>query len=177
MNKSTLFLLIALCCAIRVSAQTPRFTKYFVSDTNAEIYLPGEPDWLPSKSEDGSFVYTTSITHSDNEYVAIVVKFAESPGSDQAVLEALLMAYIKYLGTNVFNITNMTDFGMGHKLESAPQAYGLITFAEDAEGQKYAIKGWIDSGMLSVLSIRHKQELNNKIQDVYLNGFRFPSRE
>lgn len=175
MKRLNLFLsALGLLLITQVQAQTPRFAKYDVADTGAKIYMPAEPSFEKSLSEDGSEIFTSEVEFGGFHYIAIVVKLKESLGDDTKVQEGVLWSYMEYLNTNVLAMTSSVDPGYGHTLDSHPSAKGIIQYGEDAEGNQIASKGWVDANMIAFLCIYGKEEFNFNIQQMYLNGFRFP---
>ena len=70
-----------------------------------------------------------------------------------------------------------TGIGSGHTLESNPIAKGYIDYWEDVEGDKQAVKAWIDGNYLSVMYIAGDiDNMNFNLQQMFLNGFRFPEQ-
>ena len=73
MKKYILFLVLFL--GIFAFGQVPRFAKYDVAETGAQLYLPSEPKWEKSVSEDKSEIYLTSVVFGDVEYGVIAVSY------------------------------------------------------------------------------------------------------
>lgn len=176
MKKLQVFILLAFCFSIASVAQVPRFAKYPIMETGANIYIPAEPTWEKSGSEDGSDVYTTEVTFANVNYGAIVVKFAENIGTNKTDWDNLLTNYVEFLSKDVFGFTNSELPGRGHTLDSNPDAIGMITYGIDKNGVEFAVKAWIDSRMLAVLYVSSGSEVNYNVQQLFLNGFRFPEK-
>ncbi|MBB4806223.1 hypothetical protein HNP38_001495 [Chryseobacterium defluvii] len=151
-------------------AQVPRFVKYNVADSGTSLYLPGEPKWETSVSEDKSTIYTTEVNFNNVTYGALVVKLFNPADNIEPVLEN----YLQYLNMNFFQLTKTTDIGKGHTMEKYPDVKGILEYGENAEGESYTIKCWGNKSYLSVLYIRSKEEVNYNFQEMYFNGFRFP---
>ena len=171
------FLALLLFSSTFLLAQVPRFAKHPVMQTGAALYIPGTPTWDVSFSEDSSKIYTTTVEVGGNTYGAIVVQFAESivfANNDEK--NSLLTSYMTFLNSSAFQLTETIDFGLGHRLESNPDAIGVIQFGQTAEGVEYDTKGWIDGKFLAVLFIAHKEELNYNYRELFFEGFRFPEK-
>ncbi|RNA61641.1 hypothetical protein D1631_06715 [Chryseobacterium nematophagum] len=151
-------------------SQVPKFMKYSVSDSGASLYIPGEPKWEKSLSEDQSDVYTTEVNFNNVTYGAVVVKFA-SPLTN---VEYVLAGYLKHLNENFFLLTKASDIGKGHSLEKYPDAKGILEYGENANGENYTIKCWGTTKMFAILYIRSTSEVNYNYQEMYFKGFRFP---
>jgi hypothetical protein len=163
-----------------LSAQNtvPRLSKFPVAQTGCSVYLPGSPgEFEKSLSQDSSEVYTGEVQHGDHFFAVILVKFTESTASEIQTPEvkAMLMeSYLDYLKAQ-FGITASAGYGRGHTLESAPSAVGVIDFWEDAEKKQYAVKSWCNGQILSVLLLYGPKEYPHfNVQQLFLNGFRFP---
>jgi hypothetical protein len=156
-----------------VAAQVPRFTKYDVAETGAKVYMPTEVTFERSESEDGSDVYTAECEFAEVKYYAIVVHFADNLGDDPDAWEELLISYMDFL-REALEIEDWLDPGKGHTLDSHPEARGVINYGANADGREFSFKGWVDDEMLAVLIIEHVGEMNYNVQQMYLNGFRFP---
>lgn len=154
-------------------SQVPRFTKYNVAETGAQIYLPAQPTWEKSVSDDKSEVYLTSVVSGDAEYGAIVVKLAEETVKGNKNPETLMESYVNYLNDAVFKFSKKTDFGKGHTLENQLDVKGILEYAETENGTKYVVKSWTNQSMISVMYIASKNEVNYNYQEIYFNGFRF----
>ena len=158
------------------NAQTPRFVKYPVMESGTLIYMPSEPTFDKSYSEDSSEVYTCQVDFGNAQYGAIIVKIKEALGSDTIAWEELLLSYMEFLSSSAFMLTNVMEPGYGHTLESHPAARGILMYGEDADKKQYAIKGWVDENFIAVLYVSSMEEMNYNFQNLYLNGFRFPEK-
>lgn len=174
MNRYLVIFFIGIFLPASLSAQVPRFSKYNVMESGASLYMPEEPLWELSYSEDSSEVYTTEVLYDSVLYGAIVVKFGESLGDDPEVWENVLVSYLEFLNSDAFGFTSVTDPGYGHTLESHPSAKGILEYGEDESGTQFAIKGWVDQNFLSVLYTGSIGEMNFNVQQIFLQGFRFP---
>lgn len=145
-------------------------------ETGAALYAPSKPEWEHSFSEDSSDVYTMEISSDTALLGAIVVRFKEDIGTDSTVLTGLLWSYMQYLNQSSFKFKNVVPPGYGHKMETNPKAHGIIEYATNEEGTEYGLKGWIDGKFLAILYIGHNRPFNFNLEQLYLNGFRFPPR-
>jgi hypothetical protein len=158
------------------SAQAPRFTQYGVAETGAKVYFPMEPIFDMSLSEDQSEVYSAEVEFEGVVYGAIIVRLSESLPDDPAEWESLLLSYMDFLNESAFSLTDVVDPGLGHTLESHPEAKGALQFGEDADGNKFAVKGWADAHTVAVMYVKAQQEVNVNVQNLFLDGFRFPAQ-
>ena len=101
---------MVLFLGIFAMAQVPRFAKYDVAETSAQLYLPSVPTWEKSLSEDKSEIYLTSVIFGEVEYGAIVIRLAEETAKTNQNPEALMESYVHFLNDNVFKFTKKTDF-------------------------------------------------------------------
>ena len=92
--KKVLVLLL-LIYGVVAFAQTPRFTKYNVASTSVQIYLPTEPKWDQSTSEDGSEIFIYDDLFGNMNYSAIIVKLHPTVVNDKP--ENLLESYMIYI--------------------------------------------------------------------------------
>ncbi|MEZ4776996.1 MAG: hypothetical protein R3D00_27725 [Bacteroidia bacterium] len=174
MNRYLAVFFIGIFFSASLHAQAPRFAKFGVMGSGASLYMPEEPLWELSYSEDSSEVYTTEVLSDSVLYGAIVVKFGESLGDDPEVWENVLVSYLEFLNTEAFEFTSVTDPGYGHTLESHPTARGVLEYGEDEDGTQFAIKGWVDDQFLAILYTGYPEEMNYNVQQMFLQGFRFP---
>ncbi|TAE60338.1 MAG: hypothetical protein EAZ89_01610 [Bacteroidetes bacterium] len=175
-SRKVLFLALLTVLFSVAQAQTPRFTKYPVMESGAAIYMPAAPLFEKSYSEDSSAVYTAEVQYENIVYGVITVSLFEDLGADTLVWDGLLMSYIEYLNSQVFSLTAVSDPGYGHKLESHPYARGVLQYGQNSEGNQSAVKGWVDGKTLAVLYVIYQGEMNINLQNIYLNGFRFPAK-
>lgn len=171
MKKHILFFVLFL--GIFAFAQVPRFAKYDVAETGAQIYLPAPPSWEKSVSEDKSEIYLTSTVSGDTEYGVIVVKLTDEAAKGNQNPEALMESYVYYLNENVFKFTGKTDFGKGHTLDNQPNVKGILQYAETEDKTQYVVKSWTNTSMIAVMYIASKKEININFQEIYFKGFRF----
>jgi hypothetical protein len=170
-------IIVFLCLFVTVGsmlAQVPKFSKYSIRETGAGLYMPAEPIWEISYSDDSSKLYTAEVEFGGVNYGAIIVKFAESLGDNSKDWQNMIVSYLEYLNKSVFEFESVVDPGFGHKLESHPEAVGVLQYAEDQEGYDYVIKAWADSKYMAVLFVSYRDEMNFNYREIYLNGFRFP---
>ena len=174
--KKMLFIVLILLSTSIIYSQT-RFAKYPIEKSGASIYLPGEPTWELTFSEDSSEVYTGNVGIDTVNYSAIVIKFKEKfEDKNGEELQDLLTSYIDFIGSSVLELVEIVPVGYGHTLESNTSAIGAITYGVDADGYNYAIKGWIDNEFLAILMVISETEANFTMQELFLNGFRFPEK-
>lgn len=166
------FLILANFC---LGQSVPRFKKYDIGETGAQCYFPAEPNFELSYSEDNSEVYAADVEVEGVTYSAVVVRLAEPMGGDEPeVWEELLISYMDFLCYEIYKVTGLMEPGKGHTLDSNPMARGVINFGETEEGIQLSIKGWVDYRMLAVLVVSSDQDINYNLQELFLNGFRFP---
>jgi hypothetical protein len=154
----------------------PRLSKIPIGDSGCSAYFPaGLETFELSYSEDSSKVYTGEIYASNYVFGTITIKFAQPITADEEMyFDTLAIGYLEFLRT-VFEITSYAGIGSGHTLESNPNAKGYIDYWEDVEGDKWAVKAWIDGNYLSVMYIAGDiDNMNFNLQQMFLNGFRFP---
>lgn len=164
---------LVLFLGIFAFGQVPRFAKYEVAETGAQLYLPMQPTWEKSVAEDKSEIYLTSVTFADVDYGAIVVKLTEEAVKGNENPEALMESYVNYLNEAVFKFSKKTDFGKGHTLENQPDVKGILEYAETDDGTQYVVKSWTNKSMIAVMYVASKKEVNVNFQQLYFNGFRF----
>jgi hypothetical protein len=168
-------LLVLLALTTTVWCQTvPRFSKYDVAETGCKVYLPADPgEFEKTLSEDESEVYTAEVTVEDYNFAVIVVKFSEPIGDTEEDKNDMITSYLDFLQKQ-FGVTGAAGYGLGHTMESAPKAVGVIDYWEDADGVQYAVKSWCDGDFLSVMILYGPEEYPiYNAQEMFLNGFRF----
>lgn len=171
MKKFIIYSFFILISSFTVfKSQVPRFTKHDVENSGASLYIPGEPKWETTLSEDQSNVYTTEVIFNKVTYGAVVVKFSSPIESIDNVMES----YLHHLNDKYFLLTKTTDIGKGHTLEKYPDVKGFLEYGENANGEKFTIKTWGNTKILAVLYIKSKEEVNFNFQEIYFKGFRFP---
>ncbi|MFO0749767.1 MAG: hypothetical protein U1F43_29465 [Myxococcota bacterium] len=67
----------------------------------------------------------------------IGVRFKE-PMAEGDDLKGVLTSYMDYLKTT-FGITGAAGYGLGHRLDSEPEARGVIDFWVDKDGDHWAV--------------------------------------
>lgn len=171
-------LTVLLPCAIfsQEKEPVPQLSKTVIGNSGCSAYLPqGFPEFEVSFSEDSSLVYVSEMGIGNYYFGCITVKFAEpfdaSVSGDE--FEELLIAYMAFL-ENSLDITGAAGIGRGHRLESSPDARGVIDYWEDEAGNHYAVKGWANAKNLGVLYITGPDEYPYfNLQKMFLDGFRF----
>ncbi len=175
MKKTTILFSFLVVFITTVSAQVPRFTKYQINETGRYAYFPEDPGTVePVMSDDGSDVYTYEVEFENTFYGTIMVDFTDDAFKENSKeeMEEVLISYLDYL-QGAFSITETAGYGKGHTLESNPDAVGVLDYWEDATGEPWVIKGWVDQNSLAVMYMYSTELPAQGIQDVFLNGFRF----
>jgi hypothetical protein len=175
-NFSCLFICIYFVTVGFGQNPVPRFSKIPIGDSGSSAYFPeGIETFELSYSEDSSKVYTGETYSSDYLFGTITIKFAQPITADQEMyFDTLAISYLEYLRT-VFEITSYAGIGSGHTLDSNPKAKGYIDYWEDSEGDKWAVKAWIDGNYLAIMYVVGDiDNINFNVQQMFLNGFRFP---
>lgn len=176
--KNFIFTFICLIFLFNGFGQNPvpRLSKIPISNSGCSAYFPADMETFDlSYSEDSSEVYTGEINASNYLFGTITVKFAERISEEEVMyLDTIAINYLTYL-RSIFNITSYAGIGSGHTLDSNPKAKGYIDYWEDAEGDSWAVKAWIDNDYLSIMYIVGDiNNMNFNLQQMFLNGFRFP---
>jgi|GEM_PF-3335867 len=155
----------------------PRFDKVPVGKAGFEAYVPrGFPAFTASQSEDGALVETAEFGHDGITFALIGVKFSEAMDFD-VDNEEVLVGYLDHLKT-AFDVKEAVGYGRGHRLESAPDAKGVIDYWETTEGEQIAVKGWITRHQIAVYTIWTKSELPPRgVMTMFFDGARFPAPE
>ncbi|MEY3443791.1 MAG: hypothetical protein RLZZ519_2072 [Bacteroidota bacterium] len=177
MKRLSILSLLIVLTSVVWSQSVPRFAKYDIAETGCKVYLPEDPgEFEMSLSEDNSEVFTGEVTHNDFNFGVILVKFSEPIGKDKETMNDMITSYLDFLQTQ-FGVTGSAGYGLGHTLESAPDAVGVIDYWEDADGLQYAIKSWCDGDFLAVLMLYGAEEYPIfNAQQMFLEGFRFPEK-
>ncbi len=177
MSKMFLTLAMTLITLCNQAQETfPRMVKQAIGTSGCQAYFPGTVESFElSYSEDGASVYTGEIEANGYSFATITVKFIEPiPDRDAVVWDGLVDSYLSYLQQQ-FSVTDSAGLGKGHTLESHPVAKGYLDYWVDADGVQYVIKAWMDENYLGILFVYgDTNQLNFNIQQIFLDGFRFP---
>lgn len=155
-------------------SQVPRFQKFKVSDTAVHLYLPAEPKWDKSPSDDGSSVYTTEVDFGNISYKAIVVELSNDVMKDLNDSKFLLEQYMTFIEDSVLQLKEKASNKGTYTLESQPKAIGIKSMGKDVDGIESQIKGWFYGKNIAILIMSSKSEMNYNFQEIYLNSIRFP---
>lgn len=153
----------------------PRFSRTPVGACGCAIYAPpGFTFDAPTRSEDGADVWTGELaTDGGWTFGAVVVKFPEAMPATSSQMEEVLVGYLDFLKAQL-SITKAVGVGRGHTHGENAAAKGVIDYWESADGERWAVKGWVDQERLAVLYVRGKGEYPYfSAQQLYLEGFRF----
>lgn len=175
--RPLLALLLLLVLAPVADAEAPwRPTRQAIADTGAAFYAFGTPPAFDVQpSPDGSRVHQSQWVHNGIPFGLILVQLAEDPGTPEQQ-ETLLGAYLDHVAGQALGLKPGLDPGLGHRLDSTPQARGILLYGDDAQGRTTALKGWIAGRMLAVLHVGDIEALPSyNIVQLYLDGFRFPA--
>lgn len=171
--RNFVFIITIAFFGFAIHAQTPRLSKYDIGTTGCKIYLPSEPGFELSYSEDSSEVWTAEVESGSSTYAVICVRFNEGVGTDERELLDLLESYLDFLQSQ-FGITGTAGYGEGHRLSDYDDVYGVIDFWEDADALQYSVMGWINSDYLAVMMIYGSQEADYNAYNLFFQGMRFP---
>lgn len=155
-----------------IFAQTPRFKKYSVMETAMQIYLPTEPKWEQSTTDDGSKIYMYDDLFGSINYTAIIVKLSEKINNTDP--ENLLTNYMAVAEDSIFVLDQKAGFGKGHTLDNQPNVKGILQMGKSKDGKEYKIVGWTDGKHIAVLATSSLEEMNFNLQEMFLKGIRFP---
>jgi hypothetical protein len=174
MKHLFLTLVLATCLTI-IAGVPPRLERTNIGGSGCSAYLPkGMPGFEMELTPDKAELYTSELKIEDFAFGCITVKFAKAFKNDSKEdLENMLVNYMQFLQTS-FGITSTAGVGRGHKMESNSNAQGVIDYWADGQGQKYAVKGWVDENCMAVMYVVGPGDYPAAgIQEMYLNGFRF----
>ena len=168
-RTSLLFVLLLLT----VSGFTQTLKKIPISRSGCSLYsYCAIPQIETSKSRDSSVVYTGECSIDKLTYGVICVKLVNPPETlEQA--EELLTAYLDYLKSS-FGITQAAGYGKGHRLNKNESTRGLLDYWQDADKNRWKVKGWTNRYFIGVMYAYSQQELPEQKVNVFLDGLRFP---
>lgn len=172
--KSLTILLLAFFISYASSAQEClRYRKHEIGTSGCFAYFAVLPDPVDiSQMDDGSTVYTTQAVCGPHTYGILMVKF-KTPVSDSLKREAILINYMGVL-KDMAGIKNCVGYGKGHTHSATPNAAGIIDYCEDANGNTWNLKGWINESCAAVLYISFSSSATDSpTQEVFFSGFRF----
>lgn len=153
----------------------PTLTRIEVPGCGCAVYGPKELTFgPPEKSPDQADVWTGDTPVGRWHFGAVVVKFAE-PFAEASPddLENVLVAYLRFLQGQL-GITNTVGVGRGHTQADHPSARGVIDYWTDKDGDRWAVKGWVDANRLAVMFVYGPDDYPLfSVQQVFLDGFRF----
>lgn len=154
----------------------PRLIKQSIGTSGCQAYFPGTVEAFDmSYSEDGAKVINGELLTNGLVFGTITVQFANPiPDRDGVVWDGLVDSYLKYLQQQM-HIIESAGLGKGHTLESHPIAKGYLDYWSDKDNLQYVIKAWMDENYMGILYVYgDTNQLNFNIQELFLNGFRFP---
>ncbi len=167
-----IFFLVTACCAISQDEVPIYFIE--VGSTGCYFFSPTEEvEFEMSYSQDSAMVWTGSTSYDIYGYEIICVQFVESMYLGEEDLVLILESYMDYLQT-AFEITSAFGYGHGHTSESNSGAQGVTDFWEDAAGDNWTVKGWIDNEYLAVMIVWGAEAPPSNLTSFYLDGFMFP---
>lgn len=154
-----------------VDAPTPRFEKTVFPGCGCAAYLPtGAVVEPPTKSPDGSEVWTVEQIVGSFGFGAIAVKLA-APAATPEEAEELLISYLDYLRAQ-FEVTASAGVGRGHTMEDSP-ARGVIDFWESKDGEKWSVRAWSTPERLAVFVVHGPVDYPHPtVVDLFGKGFR-----
>lgn len=172
---------IIICfIAFQFTAQTtetkvPHLVKRTIENTTCTAYFPDDedPNFELSYSPDSSKVYTGEVYSGDHHFSVILIELNGIELQNEEEKENILINYLDYL-QGTFSIVSAAGYGKGHKMESDPDAVGIIDYWEDVDGEPWAVKAWANKNTLAVMMLYGPNEypLFN-VQQLFLDGFRF----
>lgn len=155
--------------------KVPRFALTPIGACGCSLYAPpGLTVGPPGKSEDGADVWMGESVIDGWHYGVVAVRFAE-PFTDATPeqLEELLVAYLEFLRSQL-GIVSSAGVGRGHTHGENAAARGVIDYWHDADGDDFAVKGWIDRSRIGILYVAGKGSYPwFSAQQMFLDGFRF----
>jgi hypothetical protein len=154
----------------------PRLIKQSIGTSGCQAYFPGTVATFDlSYSEDGAKIFTGELLTNGFGFGTITVQFANPiTDRDGVVWDGLVDSYLNFLQQQM-NITQSAGLGKGHSLESHPIAKGYLDYWTDVDNVQYVIKAWMDENYMGILYVYgDTNQLNFNIQELFLNGFRFP---
>lgn len=146
--------------------------KYPIQQSGCSYYNYCDAPWDVSSSPDSSLVFTGECLYDEFHYAVICVRLKESFG-DLPVAEEVLESYLNHLKT-IFDITQATGYGRGHRLLQSEQTRGLLDYWKDKKGNNWKVKGWTNDKFLGVLMVYGPREIPEARANAFLDGFRFP---
>lgn len=165
------FLSLFLFCLsfIYVQAQT----RVAIANTGctAEVYCaPGRFDVY--EVEDGSTVYADDCETDGVTYGIYCVKL-KVPVTDLSAAEDTVITYLDFLKLD-YGIVKSKGYDKGHELKKDKGTRGIYDTWEDADKNKWKVRGWTNGSYICVLYMYSAKELPEKKAEVFLEGLRFP---
>lgn len=127
----------------------------------------------PTKTEDGSDIWTGMVSEGEWVFGVIAVRFSEDGFRDGEDVEALAEAYLDFLNDQ-FGIMSAAGYTRGARMAENPQAKGITDTWVDSEGDRWTLKCWVDSKKLAVLFVAGPGAYPMpEVQQAFLDGFHF----
>lgn len=155
--------------------KVPHLVKKTLEKTGCSAYFPDDEELVLelSYAPDSSKVYTGEVVSDGYFFSLILVQLNGIEMTNLEEKESMLINYMDYLKES-FSIVGSAGYGKGHRIESDPDAVGIIDYWEDIEGEPWAVKAWANKNTLAVMMLYGPNEypLFN-VQQLFLDGFRF----
>jgi hypothetical protein len=157
------------------SAGQSSWERFEIDFSDCSALFPSEPEWSLELSEDSSYVWVGEVVEGDIFFGVICIEFAY-PLIDASDDELILVAedYLDYLQSQ-FEIVSHTGYLTGLELEDDYYATGIADSWEDAEGDPWVIRCWIDHFNMAVMYMYSSPDVDLTIyEDYFFDSFWFP---
>ncbi len=168
-----LLLLLFSCALFFCHAQSQLPARVPISNTGCTVQVycfPGRFDVYDL--DDGSTVYADDCEKDNVTYGIYCVKL-KTPLADMESAEDSIITLLDFLKLD-YGIVKSKGYDKGHQLNNDESTRGVIDNWEDADKNKWKIKGWTNGNFICLLYVFGNKELPEKKAEVFLDGLRFP---
>lgn len=134
------------------------------------ICFPGRFDAY--ELEDGSTVYADDCQKDGTTYGIYCVKQKIAAASLPAA-EDSIKSYLEFLKLD-YGIVKSKGYNTDHKLHGDDNTRGVFDTWEDADGNKWKVRGWTNKDFVCILYVFNSKEIPEKKAELFLNGLLFP---
>lgn len=166
-----LSLLPFLVFSVISRAQDPNKVAISTTGCTVQVWcLPGRFDSYDL--DDGSTVFADDCEKDGVTWGIYCVKL-KKPIADLDAAQDSVITILDFLKLD-YGIVRGKGYDKGHKLHKDENTRGVFDTWEDAEKNKWKIRGWTNGQFICILHVHSEKELPDKKTEIFLEGLRFP---
>ncbi len=163
-------LILLVATTLMATIRPRRLRQTPIAATGCSLRMPNHKGFHVSETASGDHMYFSETAMNGAVYGIVMIKFRG--GKPASEWKSLLSEFTENLHPS-FGIAHATGAEWNYWHPQSPTAIGFSEYAQDRNGADWKIQSWINNEVMTVLYVKNINEAPMKLQEDFLESFRF----